>query len=488
MAMIGIALLALSLWEDFDRPLDKTLWSLSSGGSGRALVEGGRLLLDMSAPTPLKWAYADLNMALRLPLAIRWDQCLVKDSPHCYWTGALLWHEAGRAKIRACLGGKGAGYEVLLGKKKAGIKIRPGKWYRLKLVVKPDRQTLEVYALDGGPKFLGAVESFASLPRGRYFLSLYHNNDRFYKPGFGDDFAQDRGASAFDNLAIETRELTRQPAPPPSVRVPITFNRRTVWLGEDFGLLGGVIAFEPVGDLWLTGKEAASDWLPLSPGEVRQVDNVTIFSFDAPRASFALRALQFDIEQHPVLHFSGRSRNARWRLVITFSTGAIMPFRFKLASTEKFHNLGEGRLDLLRLYRLSGRPNRHAELDFLLFAERDRKGGPAEVALSLRLLPRACVIPKSPVVAHIRSVKGRGVPIEAVVVDERGDLVRGAKVEAIVGQKVFPLKEVRGKGLYRAFVKGLEPGAHRILLRARGPDGKPFAPAVARIRVESRPF
>ena len=71
MAMIGIALLALSLWEDFDRPLDKTLWSLSSGGSGRALVEGGRLLLDMSAPTPLKWAYADLNMALRLPLAIR---------------------------------------------------------------------------------------------------------------------------------------------------------------------------------------------------------------------------------------------------------------------------------------------------------------------------------------------------------------------------------------------------------------------------------
>ncbi|NUP99387.1 MAG: hypothetical protein HUU35_05990, partial [Armatimonadetes bacterium] len=72
----------------FDGP--EARLTLRSLGEGRAVVEGGTLLLNLTAPRRGKAASASLDLELPLPCRLTWEQCLEADSPHAYLAGAAL--------------------------------------------------------------------------------------------------------------------------------------------------------------------------------------------------------------------------------------------------------------------------------------------------------------------------------------------------------------------------------------------------------------
>jgi len=195
------ALLALALQasaaaagfsDDFAEHRTK-LWQLSAGGTGKAAVADGRLVLDMSQAKPGKWALADLHMAVPLPARIEWDQQLAHDSPHAYFAGLALMPGSGAAKasFTAGLGGGGLGRCVFAAHTRSheGV-VEPGKWHRMVLEMHATQQRLTVYR-KGEAAALLKLDSWAAVGGGPFFIRFFLCDSRL-GPKLPDAYAQDR--------------------------------------------------------------------------------------------------------------------------------------------------------------------------------------------------------------------------------------------------------------------------------------------------------
>ncbi|MGC9316409.1 MAG: hypothetical protein ACP5KN_00065 [Armatimonadota bacterium] len=496
---------AESFVEEFeDGPGDA--WELSSNEPGRAAFEDGRLVLDLTTPETGKWAWALLHRSIALPATVRWRQQLAQDSPNTYFCGLALLRRSGEwSGLNVGLGGGGLDDCVVLGSQRAAQgQVREGRWYRMALTLSSTEQVLEVTS-DGSDRPLATLREHRALTRGPYFLRFFQNSHRL-GPDLPDEYEQNRGATCIDDLQIEAQKLPVASPPPPGtsdpLAIPVVYNQATRWLTSEEGLSGGCIAWEASGEMPLTGESGVSRWLRLRrwvlPKVPRWPDQPTIRHVDAQttefllpegetEATFALRALQWNLDQHPRLRWSAQPRGVSWSLAVSATDGGHQ-FVWRLAETEETDAPSEGELDLRKIYRASGRPNARAEMDFVVTV-RATDEGPQRPGLTLRLtVPgAAAVLPRTPVVVPL-DVARQGVPLEAIVVGADGAIGHEGQLYATVNGRPVELTSVGESGLRRAELVGLPVGRHEISLRAASEGGGTLATGSAVVTVTDLDF
>lgn len=472
------------------------LWQLSSGVAGTAAMSEGHLVLDLSKAQKGKWAYAQLHLALGLPARIEWDQCPAHDSRYTWFCGASLSASSEGEALSAGLGGGGMGNCVFLGSDRAAHgQVKEGQWYHLTLEVHADHQVLTVSPRNSGEP-LACLESWIGLTERPFLLGFFQNDNRL-GPGFPDPYDQDRGTTWIDNLQVFAAKAERRKPAEPVVtypyRVPVVFNLAMRWLTRADGLTSGFIAYDAAGWLALTGTEGTSRWLQLEAWRqldparwpeqpnVQPVDNETT-NFVLPErnddATFALRAFQFNTEQHPQLEWQASPRGVEWNVEVT-ATDGVRPFLWRLWRSTWSAKGETGSLDLASVYHRSGRPNRYAEVDFLVRVRRLQSeiGNSRSLRLRLGMRGRVAIVPREPVVVTAQLAQERGVSVEALVVDSEGHLVADSsvKLEAQMAGRRATLGPVGSRGVRRGMVRGLTAGDYVARLTARDSKGRVLA-------------
>lgn len=491
--------------EDFDTPRP-ALWQFSSGERGRVQIREGVLAVDLATAERGKWAYADLHLGVHLPARIEWEQCVAHDSRHMYFGGALLWSgpQGTRYGIKAGLGGSGLGCTAFLENSRSDQReIRERQWYRLVLDARPDRQVLSI-SLRGSDEALIVLTEWKVLTHGPFFLRFFQNDYRL-GPDWPDGYDQDRGITWVDNLRISA--VKSQPRKPRErmvtnpFKVPIVFNRHMRWITRTHGLSAGCIAYDGASWLPLTGPDEASRWLELKPR--RHVDpkqwpdapniqpadgQTTVFALPEgqSKATFALRAFQFNVEQHGVLEWRGTPTGVEWQMEAT-ATDGVRQFLWTLWRSDWLGHESADSLDVLKLYRDSGRPNRYAEVDVLLrIRAAGKQQGRRQLSLRLGLPGRGAIVPRWPVVARAQDA----VPIEAVLVDRHGSVVTrpDTEVAVLVGPRAVLLTPVGSHGIRRAIVRGLGAGDYSARLVTATASGKEIGATTLTVSVAALEF
>lgn len=499
--------------ETFDS-VRSDFWSFSVGAPGKVAFEEGRLVLDLSVPGKGKWACADLHQSFTLPARIEWDQCLVHDSPHVWFTGLVVTSLSSpeRGSLQAGLGGKGLHNSFFLGANGLGAedKVQEAQWYHLVLELDQIRQVLTVTP-HGQTEPVERLEVLQALSGGPFYLRFFQNDNRL-GPDLPDAYDQDRGTTLIDNLRITSAKIEVRKPPPPGTteypyKIPIVRNRATRWLTTAEGVTRGCIAYEAAGWMPLTGARGVSRWLRLQRWVVGKIpefpedpciaeagDETTVFTLPqgAKEAVFVLRALQWNVEQHPTLEWQAAPQGVSWKLELT-ATDGVRAFLWRLWQGEESAVASDGVLDLLKTYRASGRPNRYAEVDFLVRIKA-AEGVPADTPGSLKLrlgLPgRACVVSRSPMVVDARTAREKGAVLEAALVDADGRLVTDPSVslEVEVAGRKATLDPVGAVGVRRVVLRDLSVGEHTARLEATDAQGKAVASGEAELCVTEMDF
>jgi hypothetical protein len=498
-----------TLTEPFDT-LRSDLWLLNAGEPGRAALDDGKLILDLTEAKRGKWAYAELHQGITLPARIEWDQCPAHDSVHTYFAGLLVWSLADKAgqQLSAGLGGGGLQRCAFLGPERGPDRIaEEGVWYHLTLDLQPAEQTLTL-SRRGEAEPLLSMKANVGLARSPFMLAFFQNDPRL-GPAFVDEYDQDRGATWIDNLTISAEKTQPATPPPPGTtypyKVPVVFNRATRWITPADGLSRGCITYEAAERMLLTGAQSVSRWLRLERWDLKDptafpeqpciedsAEHRTLFRLPTgeTEATFALRALQWDIEQHPVMEWDADAEGVEWDLELT-ATDGVRPFTWRLWKSEAATGRTAGRLDALKTYRDAGRPNRHAEMDFLL---RLRATGdtaePRQVKLWLALQGQEVIIPRAPIVVPEEEVRREGVTIEAIFVGGYGgiDTNDRRRLEAHFDGRRVPMQRVGGGGVWRGILRDLPVGEHTVKLVGGDAKATPAHPTTVSVTVTDLPY
>ena len=547
-------LLAAEFSDDFSDPATDA-WHLSYGRPARVAIENGYLVLDMSTPRAGKWASALLRRSFSVPCRVTWRQRLVHDSPYTWLCGLAVTSipRGTHAQVVAGLGGSGLKRSVFLGdKRSAPGTVKERVWYVLVLELQDVRQRLTVREATTG-KEVAVLETNVGLAQGP-FIARFFQNDHRLSIGFPDAYDQDRGTTEIDDFHLTAAQMRPYSPPPPGTdrpyKIPVVFNRAIKWITPADGLSRGSIAYDAAGWLPLTGRRAVSRWLelkrwlikdPMAFPEQTNVrassDGTTVFRLppDKPAAVFALRAVQWCLDQHPVLQWRGTGRGVRWSVELT-ATDGVRPFLWTLwrsgwtgATTGPVRGgaaataagqaedpqrvtkatpraprsnvgdaqevsrpnstkaaTGQGQVDLRKLYHQAGWPHRYIEVDILVRMERTGQG-PGELELRMGLPGQPAVVPRAPVVTQALQAAQRGVPLEAIVVDSHGQLVTDAQVSAQLAGRTVPLARIGHSPVYRGVALDVRPGDYRCVFVAKR-HGQPIATADAEVAITQMEF
>lgn len=242
-----------------------------------------------------------------------------------------------------------------------------------------------------------------------------------------------------------------------------TFNRSMRWTSTPHGTL---ICHEDGGNLRLTGMHRVSDWFSDPVNTIEHHGDSTRFVRKSARRRdcIALPALQFNLEQYPRVVLKVDDVDADWQLCVLVKGRSGPP----LLSSGWETRPKTVRLDLASELRRRGFRLHFVELHFVLGLWSPRPGKPSEAVFSMEMPGRAAVVPCLPVIRSCQTAATQGVPLSAMVVDEKGKLLRSpsARVHALLGGRRIPLSE--RKGIWSATVRGLGRGTHEGKLYAEG--------------------
>ncbi|MBN1419225.1 MAG: hypothetical protein JXP34_10640 [Planctomycetes bacterium] len=271
------------------------------------------------------------------------------------------------------------------------------------------------------------------------------------------------------------------------MREPWVFNRSMVWLGAEEGVEGAIICCSSESPILLTGSKQVSRWYAGKTGEVSDADeSFTRFVQRDPSVAqdhVALPPFQFAIEQTPIADLSVREATHPWRLIVVIKGRSGPP----LHCGPWREGPGAETVDLLSLYRAKGYTNHFAEFHFFVFVktesvETEKAPDDANVVFRLRLLGRASIVPSLPVIRTIERARREGVPIHAVVLDEKGRRLGAERlsVAARIRGKTVGLAEVRA-GVWKGIARDLPIGEHEAILLAtwRGGGAEPIETTLA---------
>jgi len=256
------------------------------------------------------------------------------------------------------------------------------------------------------------------------------------------------------------------------MREPWVFNRSMVWRGPKAGVEGAILCHSSESPILLTGSKQVSRWYAGKTGEVADADeSFTRFVKKDPAIDWdhvALPPFQFAIEQTPIAEIAVREATHPWRFVVVVKGRSGPP----LHSGPWREGPGVAKVDILSLLRAKGYTNHFAELLFFIFVKTERVSDEATVVFRLRLLGRAAIVPSLPVIRTIERARREGVPIHAVVLDEKGRRLgkEEVSVAARIRKEKVDLAEV-GEGVWRGIARDLPAGEHEAILRATRKGG-----------------
>ena len=251
------------------------------------------------------------------------------------------------------------------------------------------------------------------------------------------------------------------------------FNRAMVWLDKKAGVDGAILCYSAQSPLPLTGKKQVSRWYVGKGNQVADVDDsFTRFVKKDPKLVWdhvALPPFQFQIEQHPRAELEVKKATHPWQFLIVAKGRGGPPL---YTSPWQW---GPGRLsvDVLKLYRDKGYDHHFAEMNFFVAAWTEAPKEEATVVFRLRLGGDDVIVPSLPVIRTAERARSEGVPIYAVVLDRQAKRLGKDVVEvaASLGQKSMKLSDI-GDGIWRAVVRGVPGGEHRVRLRAAWKGGE----------------
>jgi hypothetical protein len=461
------------LVETFAAAPAEATWLLHTEGAGRVTVDGGALLLDLSAPAAGKQAWAELVPWLKLPLSIAWRQRIVRDSPHLYHAGLYLLDPTGRV-VTFGLSGQPLGHCIRAAGKTGSVAQVPGEWVRFVLAVDATRQArLNVAGTGGEERF----EVPLGLLSGRLVRAgFFHNQPRDQGP---DAYAQDRGVSAVADLRLRAAAFFRgDPATyrDPDLRgmnprEPIVFNRALRWFELPTEAGGGALAYAAAGSLALTGAEQVAAWHTSRGCAMESVDP-TSSRFRRPNDmdgadSAAIPMLQWCLRQHPWLDYELVPQGGAVRLSV-FMPCAYLGRGVTLFQTEAATAPQRGRLDLAERFAAFGLGERtYGEIGLALDQERGPDNGDSTCLLRVGLSGPGALI-SGPALVRTPQQAAAGIVVGAVVAGPDGQLLRGDSI-AVTGRLPgveIGFAEAGGEGLFTATLRGLPVGTHRLELTA----------------------
>ncbi len=465
-------------------PAEADRWEVHQAGGGKVAFSAEGLLLDLRSPQAGKEAWVQLRPALRFPVAVEWQQQLAADSPHCYPTGLIL-RDAADHLLSAGMSGQPQGHRLHLGGLRSQESAEAGQWVRLKLVLENSRRgTLLVQDAEGTKEVWQATVPDTGLRGPFVWLALYHNQ----RPDQGaDQYTQDRGASRFRALRVtagaiiegDVSQYRDETVRAYDVHAPTTYNRAMVWLGNDDGVEGTVLAYDRGADLPLTGERQVASWLPNRACTMGSTGPTTsLFTrpndLDGPDVA-ALRCLQWCIRQHPVLEYRlAPQAGACWLKVCLVET--CLGDGIEVLRTEASAHPTTGRLDLLKVLTEHGLAyHQFGEIAVYVYqdrpADRAAKAGTAEVEL---LLTGSGALVTTPPLVRTEAQAKAGFAIYALVTGADGEPLRGEAVQVVatVGTRRLPMKQQAGRIVFSRGLQGLPLGEHDVRLEATTRDGQ----------------
>ncbi|MBI3987278.1 MAG: hypothetical protein HY343_10175 [Lentisphaerae bacterium] len=241
------------------------------------------------------------------------------------------------------------------------------------------------------------------------------------------------------------------------------FNRAMEWrLLENDTLL----CYCKGGDLPLTGIHQVSTWHTEPANRIDNREQETRFvkkSANRRKDCAVLPAFQFAVAQHPEAELTVGAAAAEWQFCVLIKGRSGPP----LLSSGWQKGEAVMQFNLAEALRRKGYRLHYAELHFALGVR--SLAAEAAVTFTLRLLARPAIIPCLPVIRTLHASRSEGVPIAAVVLNEKGERQSGREVgvaAAIDGRKEQPLDE--HDGVWTTRLTGLSEGDYEVKLTAKG--------------------
>lgn len=246
------------------------------------------------------------------------------------------------------------------------------------------------------------------------------------------------------------------------------FNRAMVWLDKASGTPGTVLCYSNQSPLWLTGRKQVSRWYAGPGAELADVDDqFTRFVTKDPKLEsdhVALPPFQFAIQQHPVAQLEVTEATHLWQFAVRVKGRTGEPLY--ASSWQR----GPGRLsvELLQLYRAKGYRGNFAEMQFVLTTTNGKPDEEAKLTFALHLEGRAAIVPSLPVIRTVQKAAADGVPVCAVVLDEKAARLGKAAVAvtAAVREATVALEE-SGDGIWKGRLRGLPAGQYTARITAK---------------------
>jgi hypothetical protein len=263
------------------------------------------------------------------------------------------------------------------------------------------------------------------------------------------------------------------------MRVTWVFNRAMEWVRDS----GAILCFENGGALDLTGANQISSWHTGSANKLASEGEWTRWTknSDRRRDGAILPSLQFHAGQHPELAMEVAEADADWQLIVTPKGRCGRP----LIATSWRSGPGEARIDLAGELARAGFDWNYPELHFAIGTWNQDPAHSSSLRFRIRLLPRAAVVGCLPVIRTPEREAQEGVPLLAVVIDERGRRLSGSdvRVRAAIGDRTEPLRE--SGGLWKATLRGLKEGDYTVTVES---DGSVRAATTVDVRVTDGNF
>ncbi len=267
------------------------------------------------------------------------------------------------------------------------------------------------------------------------------------------------------------------------------FNRAMVWLDRKAGVEDAVICYSSESPLLLTGRKQVSRWYVGPTDELADVDDqFTRFVKKDPKyecGHVSLPPFQFHIQQHPIAELEVSEATHPWQLFVVVKGRTGEP----LYTSPWQSGPGKLTVDVLNLYRKKGYGHHFAEFHFFVETWTKDPKEQAEVVFRLRLNGRPVIVPSLPIIRTTERADREGTPIYAVVLDENANRLGKDTVEltASVGKMPIKLTE-RGNGIWKAIVRRLPAGQHKVRLRATWKQGGKTADSTLRVHITDGKF
>jgi hypothetical protein len=243
----------------------------------------------------------------------------------------------------------------------------------------------------------------------------------------------------------------------------LVFNRAMNWLDAPGNTL---ICLCEGGNLHLTGTKSISKWFSDPSNGIDALnDDATRFTKKSARQRdcLVLPALQFSLEQHPIVELTVSAATTDWQFCIIIKGRSGPPI---IASP---WNTGAGTfsINIHDLLQKHGYDLHFAELSFVLGSWNAASNQKETIDFSLQLKASPAIMPCLPVVRTLPSTNN-GVPVSAVVLNSEGKRLTDDAVSVTANVATNHIQLSEQDGIWSGLLTGLDIGDHTISLTCEG--------------------